>query len=466
MKKITISPLVPTELDHGFIPAALWNREYRNAVKANSEKVGIVIALERSNGAVSTYATSIFPHTEEFAPVNFKYVESIVKFLLWMKGGYRVTIAGCDKLAAELKNTYSPTGERSFDVEFMGNRIYGHPFEIVAKPLSQAPAQSEPQVKLGGYTDGCRVGFDLGGSDRKCAAVMNGEVIHTEEVVWDPYFQKDPEYHVAGIRDSIRRAAEKLPRVDAIGGSSAGVFVDNSPRVASLFRGLSKEDFDSKIAGLFHEIQKDYGVPLVVANDGEVTALAGSISLSSDSVLGLSMGTSTAAGYVNSNGNITDWLNELAFAPVDYRDDAPIDEWSGARGCGAQYFSQQGVARLAKLANINFPDDMPLPKRLEEIQTMMSNNDPRAELIYKTIGICFGYTIAHYSDFYKIKKLLILGRVTSGRGGEIIIEESRKVLEKEFPSLAKTIELRVPDEKFKRHGQAVIAAGLSEIPKS
>ena len=463
MSQFAVNPAVKPELDPGFVPAALWNKAYRAAVAADPEKSEIVIALERSNGAVSTYRTAIFPHRGDKAALNRKYVERIVKFLLWMKGGYRVTIAGCEALAGELAEIYSSGGARAFDYDFMGDRVYGKTFEVVARPLAQAPESREIQVQLGGHLDGCRVGFDLGGSDRKCAAVIDGKVVHTEEVVWDPYFQKDPAYHAAGIRDSIRRAAEKMPRVDAIGGSSAGVFVDNCPRVASLFRGLSRADFDAGIVNLFREIQKEYDVPLIVANDGEVTALAGAMSMKATGVLGLSMGTSTAAGYVNLHGNITDWLNELAFAPVDYRDDAPADEWSGDIGCGVQYFSQQGVARLAKLAGLDFPDDMPLPKRLEAVQALMKEHDGRAAAIYRSIGVCFGYAVAHYCDFYEIRKLLILGRVTSGEGGEIIIDEARKVLEKEFPELAAQIEFRTPDEQFKRHGQAVIAASLPAL---
>ncbi len=463
MSKITINPAVKPELDPGFVPAALWNKAYREAVAAAPAKLDIVIALERANGAVSTYKTAIFPHCGDDAKLNCKYVERIVKFLLWMKGGYRVTIAGCDALAADLGRLYAADGARAFDFEFMGERVYDKTFEVVAKPLAAAPESKEIQVQLGGHLDGCRIGFDLGGSDRKCAAVIDGKVVHTEEVVWDPYFQKDPEYHAAGIRDSIRRAAEKMPRVDAIGGSSAGVFVDNCPRIASLFRGLSKADFKAKIVNLFNEIQQEYNVPLIVANDGEVTALAGAMSMKATGVLGLSMGTSTAAGYVNTNGNITDWLNELAFAPVDYRDDAPADEWSGDIGCGVQYFSQQGVGRLAKLAGLDFADDMPLPKRLEAVQAMMKEHNPKAAAIYRSIGVCFGYAVAHYSDFYDINKLLILGRVTSGEGGEVIIAEARKVLEMEFPELAKKIEFRTPDEQFKRHGQAVVAASLPAL---
>ena len=460
---IKTNPKIRPELDQDFVPAVLWNREYRKIAEASKDAFPVVFAFKRPNGTVSVFKTKMLPHTAEYKDINVKYAERIIKFLLWMKGGCEVVIANNAELAEDLRKIYSPTGERKFDYDIMGETIYGSTFKITGVSLADAPQEKEIQVQLGGHLDGCRIGFDLGGSDRKCAAVIDGKVVHTEEVVWDPYFQKDPEYHAAGIRDSIRRAAEKMPRVDAIGGSSAGVFVDNSPRIASLFRGLSKEDFKAKIVNLFHDIQKEYNVPLIVANDGEVTALAGAMSMESTGVLGLSMGTSTAVGYVNTNGNITDWLNELAFAPVDYRDDAPADEWSGDLGCGAQYFSQQGVARLAKLAKIDFPEDMPFPKRLEAVQAMMKEKDPKAAAIYRSIGVCFGYAVGHYSDFYDINKLLILGRVTSGEGGEIILEEARKVLQAEFPELAEKIEFRTPDEQFKRHGQAVIAASLPAL---
>ena len=253
-----------------------------------------------------------------------------------------------------------------------------------------------------------------------------------------------------------------MPRVDAIGGSAAGVYVDNQPRLASIFRGVSPEDFKKYVVPMFEEIQKVYNVPMIVSNDGEVTALAGAMSMESTGVIGISMGTSVAGGYVNLNGNITDWLNELAFVPVDYRADAPADEWSGDLGCGVQYFCQQGVARLAKAAGLDFPADMKFPEQLVEVQNLMKAHDPRAAAIYRTIGVCFGYTVAHFADFYDLRNLLILGRVTTGEGGEIIIDEAKKVIAKEFPEYA-GIQFRVPDEKFKRHGQAVVAASLPAL---
>ena len=461
--EIKVSPKFVSEIDPGFVPSVLWNREYRKQVAVSGKALKVIIALTRSIGTVSTFETAVLPHEGGHKAVNIKYIERMIKSLLWTKGGYKVTIAGCDALAKDIAAMYSPTGARAFDYEFMGKNIYGKTMEIVSCTLEDAPESNEIEVKLGGNMDGCRIGFDLGGSDRKCAAVIDGETVFTEEITWDPYFEKDPEYHKSGIRDSLRRAAEHMPRVDAIGGSAAGVYVNNQPRVASLFRGVDRSLWAEHVIPIFDEVQKEYGVPMQIANDGDVTALAGSISMESNGVLGIALGTSTAVGYVNLNGNITDWLNELAFTPVDYRDDAPMDEWSGDIGCGVQYFSQQAVARLAPTAGIELPSDMPFPEQLVKIQEKMADGDDDAAKIYRTIGVYFGYAIAQYAEFYDIRLLLALGRVTSGKGGDLILEIAQDVLNEEFPELAKDIEFRTPDENFKRHGQAVIAASLPSI---
>jgi len=283
----------------------------------------------------------------------------------------------------------------------MGERVYGKPFEIRVVAFDRAPEEREAAARLGRHLDGYRIGFDLGGSDRKCAAVADGQVVFSEEVPWSPGAQADPQYHFDGIQDSLKRAAAALPRVDAIGGSAAGVYVNNEVRVGSLYRSVPRELFDTRIRRLFFDLRAAWGgIPFEVVNDGEVTALAGSMSLGDHPVLGIAMGSSLAAGFVTHTGGITTWLNELAFAPVDYRDDAPADEWSGDRGVGVQYFSQQAVARLLAPAGIDLPAEMPLPEKLERVQKMKAAGDLRARDIYITIGAYLGYTIAHYADFY------------------------------------------------------------------
>ncbi len=218
------------------------------------------------------------------------------------------------------------------------------------------------------------MGFDLGASDRKASAVIDGEPVFSEEIVWDPKNATNPEYQYQGIMDSIRRAASHLPRLDAVGGSAAGVYINNRVRVGSLYRGISPKDFAEKIAPLFLRIRKELGVPMEVVNDGEVTALAGSMSIGENPVLGVALGSSEAVGYVNREGNITSWLNELAFAPVDYRVTGPQDEWSGDC-CGAQYFSQQATNRVAVSAGMQFPDGLGLPERLVTLQKKMTAGD-------------------------------------------------------------------------------------------
>ena len=460
---LNITRKIGTKLDQGFIPASLWIKAYKEAVKENRNGNKLTISAERPNGMVSVYQTEILPHTDKFKALNIKHVERLLKALLWMKGGYKIRIAGNCEIAATIAEIYSPNGIRSFDNAIIGKKIYGHDLQIISCDIADAPSETAAKVQLGRNFEGCRIGFDLGGSDRKCAAVIDGEVVFSEEVEWDPYFQSDPAWHKAGINDSLKRAAEHLPRVDAIGGSAAGVYVDNQIRVASLFRGVSEEDFSTKVKNIFLELREEWGVPFEVINDGEVTALAGSISINSNSLMGLAMGTSQAVGYITPDGNVTDWLNELAFAPIDYNDNAPADEWSGDRGCGVQYFSQQAVAKLAPAAGIEFPDGMPFPEQLIKVQELMKAGDSRAEEIYATIGTYFGYAIAHYADFYEIKNLMVLGRVTSGTGGELIIEKAEEVLETEFPQLKEEISFHIPDEKMKRHGQAVAAATLPEI---
>ena len=451
-------------LDPDFVPAVLWNRAYEECVGVDPGSTPLVIAVTRSDGTVFRHECRVAPHEGENIPLNLRYVERIVKLLLWMKGGSGIVISGHPELAKAVSGLYMPGGDRSFDCDIVGRRIFLEPMTVTSCALDFVPDEKIAAIPLGGHLDGCRIGFDLGGSDRKCAAVVDGEVVHSEEVEWSPYFESDPRYHFDGIMDSLGRAAAHLPRVDAIGGSAAGVYVDSEPRVGSLFRGISDEDFELEIRQIFKNIRREMNdVPFEVVNDGEVTALAASLAFDTANILGIAMGTSLAAGYCDGDGRITGRLNELAFVPVDYRDDAPVDEWSGDVGCGVQYFSQQAVARLAPAAGLEHPDHIPFAERLEEIQRLMERGDERANRIYETIGVYLGYSIAWFSRWYEIDNLLTLGRVTSGVGGEIIIDAASQVVEREFPELVGRVRMTTPDEKFKRHGQAIAAASLPSI---
>lgn len=462
---LSVEPKHRPPLDPGFLPASLWHRAYRELVARDPGARPFSIALVRPDGSVFRHDSRVLAAGHPSAALTLTYAERLLKFLLWMKGGSRVLVGGADEIAGHLAKIYHPAGARAFDFDFMGEKVFGQAFSLSAVALDALPAPAETSSPMGRHLEGCRIGFDLGGSDRKAAALIDGEVVFSEEIAWDPYFQQDPSYHLEGVHDSLKRAAAHLPRVDAIGGSAAGVYVNNEVRVGSLFRGVPRDLFEKHIRRMFFTLQERWGgVPFEVANDGEVTALAGSMAMNDNAVLGVSMGTSQAGGYVTPAGNITTWLNELAFAPIDYRPNGPRDEWSGDAGCGAQYFSQQGVSRLAPLAGFNFAADIPLPERLIAVQEAMKSGNPRARQVYETIGDCFGYAIAHYADFYDVRNLLVLGRVSSGEGGEVILARATRVLRDEFPALAEKIRLRTPDEKSKRHGQATAAASLPALP--
>ena len=443
---IQTQPAVTPPLDPAFVPAYLFRHTYRKRLEnSGNAPEKLLIAVERENGQET-----------------LTLAERHVKFMVWAFGGWKVHLSGPGFVCNHIRDVYAASGARAFDNDLMSG-VYGQPFTVNITDAANIPEPRERSSELGGHMSGCRIGFDLGASDYKIAAVRDGEPVFSTEIPWDPVPQTDPEYHYSRVNDALKTAASHLPRVDAIGGSAAGIYIDNEVKVASLFRSVPKDLFASTVKPMFRRLQREWNVPLVVVNDGDVTALAGALSLETTGILGIAMGSSEAVGYLNRDGRIPGYLNELAFAPVDYGADAAVDEWSGDRGVGALYFSQQAVNRLAPAAGFEFPREMPLPERLKEVQKAMGNGHDSAADIFRTIGVYLGYSLAHYADYYPIQSALILGRVTSGRGGEIIISTADEVLQKEFPELARKISVHVPDEKSRRVGQSVAAASLPAI---
>jgi len=451
------------KLEPEFMPMAKVINDFKAAVaKAESQK--IVVCVERTNSLMATYPMDIYKDGTGHDEENYGIIERIIKTLLWAKGGFKVYVAGSKYIYDRVKADYCAGGEREFDFNFMA-RVYERPFEVeYVENVADAPKENDASSPIGRHLDGCRIGFDAGGSDRKVSAVVNGETVYSEEVVWFPKLQSDPKYHYEGILNAMKTAASHMPRVDAIGVSSAGVYVDNKIMVASLFIKVNDDDFEKHVKNMYIDVAKEIGdVPIEVANDGDVTALAGAMSLEDNGVMGIAMGTSEAAGYVDMDGNITGWLNELAFVPVDFNKGAMVDEWSGDYGCGVKYFSQDAVIKLAPKAGIELDESLSPAEKLKVVQGLMEEGDPRAADIYETIGTYFGYTIAYYAMFYDIKHVLIMGRVTSGNGGTILLSKANEVLNAEFPELAEKIKLHIPDEKARRVGQSVAAASLPKI---
>ena len=447
------------KLDPTFIPFGVWREAYlKGATKP------LAIALEREKGRVSVHKTFIHG-TPEMAEADYRYVERYVKFLLWSTGGFKVSICGCSELAQRLQKAYTAGGERDFDHTFF-YQLYEQELVIEDLSLEECPEANEQAVPMGGNMDGCRIGFDAGGSDMKVSAVVDGETIFSEEVVWLPKLNDDPDYHFNHIVGAMKLAAEKMPRVDAIGVSSAGVFIGNAPMVASLFIKVPRSNWD-KIKTIYDRagaaVNPD--APLLVANDGDVSALAGAMGLGKGCLMGIAMGTSEAVGYVDADKNVLGWINELAFAPVDLQEGALADEWSTDIGVGCKYFSQDAVIKLAPAAGIEIPEELTLAEKLKFVQKLMEADDERAVAIFETIGAYLAYTTVLYSQFYDIEYMMLLGRVMSGKGGDTILKVCNDILAEEYPALAAKCTVTLPDEKMRRVGQSVAAASLPEIRK-
>ena len=444
------------ELDPGFLPLGKFCTAFLKDARQPLD-----IAVERAGGEVAVYKTFIHG-TPDMAEADTYYVDRLIKTMLWYMGGFKVYLSGSKDIYEAMKATYCVGGKRSFDAEFMSN-VYEKPFEVVY--CDAVPAEKSNPQAVGRHLGGCRIGFDAGGSDRKVSAVIDGEPVFSEEVVWYPKTTEDPDYHYEGIVSALKSAAAHMPRVDAVGVSSAGIYIENRTMVASLFLKVPKDLFDAKVKDIYiRAIRDTFGdVPYVVANDGDVSALAGAMSLEENNILGIAMGTSEAVGYVDENGNITGWLNELAFAPVDVNPDAMEDEWSGDIGCGVKYFSQDGVIKLAPAAGISLSDDLAPAQKLKEVQKLMENPGSPAEAIFRSIGVYLGHSLALYHHFYGFKHVLLLGRVMSGRGGDIILDVCKQVLADEYPEIADKINPTLPDEKARRVGQSVAAASLPEL---
>lgn len=451
---VEVSHLPP--LDPLFVPFEAIYRSY-----LTSATLPVRIALERNDGYISLFDTR--NHVGEGSrDLNLYIMTALLRILLESRGGYRVYIAGNEELAEDLRATFAWKGLREFDVYRM-ELIYEHPFEVVSLPYAACPQGRIESREVGKHLDGCRIGFDAGGTDRKVSAVIDGEPVYSEEVIWHPKEEKDPTYHYEEILSAFRTAASKMPRVDAIGVSSAGVYIHNRAVRASLF-GKIPTPYPDEVKNIYLRAGQAIGnVPIEVLNDGDVTALAGLMSIGEGALLGIAMGTSQAGGYVDRQGHITGWLNELAFLPVDMNENAAREAASGDIGIGSQCFSQDAVIRLAAVAGIDIPKDMPLGEKLKIVQTLMEQGDERAKAVFTSIGCYLGHTLPLYTRFYDLKHVLLLGRVMSGRGGDEILQTCLNVLQQAYPEVYGLLHIFLPDENFRRIGQSVAAASLPQI---
>ena len=181
------------KLDKAFYPMIKALDDFAQKVKSEPEKnrAKVTLVVERNGGYNYVYSFDAFRDgiNDE---LNYRVAERLAKTVLWVCGGYKIGIAGSKEIFLRLKEAYSKNGARAFDEDFMSG-VYEKPFEVVW--LDKVPPQKNASMKVGGHLKGCRIGFDAGGSDRKVSAVIDGEVVYSEEVVWNPKITADPHYH-------------------------------------------------------------------------------------------------------------------------------------------------------------------------------------------------------------------------------------------------------------------------------
>ena len=455
---------VKAPLDPQFLPMSVFWRDYERDAAGYPGTQTVTVNVERDHGYCDYLKVQVFPEGVE-RERTLLLLDRLVKTLLWTRGGWKITVHAAPWIENYFASVYGEGGAREFDRQCMST-VYGKPFTVAfASDPKEIAVRRDGASKVGRHLNGCRIGFDAGGSDRKVSAVIDGESVYSEEVVWFPKINSDPQYHIDGILSAFKTAAAHMPRVDGIGVSSAGVYIDNCTMVASLFNAVPKDQFESVVKTIYTDVARQLGpdIPLVVANDGDVTALAGAMDMNKGNVLGIAMGTSEAGGYVDQDMRLMGWLTELAFVPVDVNREAMADEWSGDIGVGVKYFSQDAVIKLANAGGIELDASLSPAEKLKVVQNALSQGNEGAKKIFETIGVYFGYAIAYYARFYEIEHVLIMGRVTSGEGGPIILNAAKDVLRAEFPDLAEKIALHIPDEKSRRVGQSVAAASLPEV---
>jgi len=389
-----------------------------------------------------------------------------------------------------LKTAFAVGGSYEFEATSMPN-VNGTPdkvFEVkVVASADDLPANKDTPQVCGKEANGNRLAFDLGKSDIKTVFIKDNEVLDSAETEWD-VTNTDPQYHFDAIVDAMRKTIERAKEkgageIQAIGGSATGtVSADNEATWCDIFPNIAPDVYKEKVVDIFKRIAKEVAgdVPLKVINDGEVTALAAVQKIKSGNVLGISMGSSEGGGYANADGNLMGWINELCYVKLDLNPEAPTDPWSkGAhRGLSHMYLGQRGATKNAAKAGVKVPDNYVYPhpdmctikhedhaQCLKLIQKSMTvaEEEPNTRKIYETCGVYLGYGLAQYCEFYKIDHVMILGRVSKGAGGDIVLAKAQEVLEKEFPEIPK-ITFHTADDHFKAVGQCIAAAALPPLP--
>jgi len=483
-KLLLNKPGMVAPLDPNFSPVILGKKKYLEAAKDCKET--LTWALPRSDGC-ARYSLPVFSADNELVEASIYLAGVLIQEMIWQRSASELLLAGPEAVCKRLKEAYAVGGQYEFEATSMPN-VCGTPeksFEVKIVEAAELPeAKDTPQV-CGKDANGCRLAFDLGKSDIKVVAVQDGVVKYSKETEWD-VTAEDPQYHYDAILAAMKLGAATLPRIDAVGGSATGTISGkNEATWCDIFPNVPPAVYKEKVVDIFQrlaaEVSGNPDIPLKVINDGEVTALAAVQKLEGQgSIMGISMGSSEGGGYANADGNLLGWINELCYIRLDLHPDAPTDAWTkGAHtGISHMYLGQRSATRLAaKVPCIELPEIYKYPhpemctirhechaQVLKLIQTAMADEAkmPEVRAIYETVGVYLGYALAQYSEFYDIKHVMILGRVSKGKGGDIMLDTAKKVLESEFPEIG-SIVFHTADDHFKAVGQCIAAAALPTI---
>mmetsp|Transcript_29261 Transcript_29261/g.67363 ORF Transcript_29261/g.67363 Transcript_29261/m.67363 type:complete len:492 (+) Transcript_29261:92-1567(+) len=478
---LIVKPKIEAPLDAGFAPLILGKKKYLEAAKDCTEK--LTWALPRADGC-GAYTLPVFPEGSPNFEASVYLAGVLIQEMIWQRSASSLLLAGPAKICEALKAAYSVGGQYEFEVNSMPN-VCGTPeaaFETKIVSESEIPANKDSPQVCGKDAKGSRIAFDLGKSDIKTVAVKDNEVLYSKETEWD-VTNPDPQYHYDAIVAAMKPAKDALPEIQAIGGSATGtVSANNEATWCDIFPNVPPDVYKEKVVDIFIRIAKEVAgkeVPLKVINDGEVTALAAVQKIKAGNVMGISMGSSEGGGYANADGNLMGWINEMCYIRLDLNPEAPTDPWTkGAHtGISHLYLGQRGATKLAAKGGVDVPANYVYPhpdmctikhedhaQCLKMIQKAMTDKDkePQVRKIYETVGVYLGYALAQYTEFYKIDHVMILGRVSKGVGGDIMLETAKMVLETEFPEIP-AITFHTADDHFKAVGQCIAAAALPTL---
>jgi len=482
MRLLLSRPKVPAPLDPNFSPVILAKRQYRAAC-SDASFPELHLALPRATGCARV-SLKVFPDGHKDCDASTYLAGVLVQEMIWQRSASALIISGPDYICNALIAGFAVGGQYEFEATTMPC-VNGTPdakFEVtrVSSAADLPEAKDTPQV-CGKDANGCRLAFDLGKSDIKVVSVKDNEVVYSKETEWD-VTNPDPQYHYDAIKAAMQLGKDALPKIDAVGGSATGtVGANNEATWCDIFPNVPPAVYKEKVVDIFNRLAKDLAgdVPVKVINDGEVTALAAFQKIGKGKVMGISMGSSEGGGYANADGNLMGWINELCYIRLDLNPNAPIDPWTkGAHtGISHMYLGQRGTTKLAACGGIEGPDEYMYPNPamctikhenhaqcLKLIQKAMTDpaKEAQASLIYETVGVYLGYALAQYKEFYEVDHIMILGRVSKGKGGDLMLATAKKVLETEFPEYA-DIQFHTADDHFKAVGQCIAAAALPEV---